>query len=247
MKKTISVLTSLFLLSACNTTKKEINNTKTVTIENKTEKESNTAEESVFQYGMFVASEKVDCQGVAPQKCFMVRASWETTWTVLYGEIEGFDYQPGYEYHLEVKRTTLNNPPADGSAYHYELVRIINKEKKKSDLRPEHEKPTFEGTWRLKKLNGKEVPNNEAYVFFQDQKMSAHSGCNTMSQLQFHQDKNKISFEDTNAPTTMMMCPEDHIEDEYFKTLLSIKKYQATNTVLKFYNKEGKLVLVFER
>lgn len=49
---------------------------------------------------MFVASKKLPCQGMTPQNCLVVRASWETVWTKFYDEIEGFNYQPGYEYHI---------------------------------------------------------------------------------------------------------------------------------------------------
>lgn len=43
-----------------------------------------------------------------------------------FGGIQGFDYVRGHEYELEVRKTTLANPPADGSNIAYELLKIIN-------------------------------------------------------------------------------------------------------------------------
>ncbi len=242
------VIVSIIVLSACNNKKESTTTANKEKLESKENMETDTAEH-VFQYGMFVASKKLPRQGMPEQKCLMVRAGWETVWTPLLGEIEGFDYKPGYEYHLEVKRTSLKNLPADGSAFRYELVRIINKEKKESDLRPEHEKPTFESTWNLKTLNGKDVSNYKAFVFFENNRMSAYSGCNTSTGIPFQQGKdNTLSFDDnSSSPTTLMGCPQGHIEDEYFKTLLTCKKYDATSRTLKLYNKEGEMILVFER
>lgn len=50
-------------------------------------------------------------------------------WTRWYGEISGFDYEPGYIYHLKVEKETIANPPADGSSIQYSLDKIVSKEK----------------------------------------------------------------------------------------------------------------------
>ncbi|WP_455587022.1 DUF4377 domain-containing protein [Bacteroides sp.] len=44
-----------------------------------------------------------------------------------FNEISGFTYQRGYEYNLQIERTTLANPPADGSMYNYRLVKEKSK------------------------------------------------------------------------------------------------------------------------
>ena len=40
-------------------------------------------------------------------------------------DIEGFTYEKGHRYKLKVKKTILANPPADGSAWKYELVEVL--------------------------------------------------------------------------------------------------------------------------
>ena len=41
---------------------------------------------------------------------------------VTFNQIEGFTFEPGYAYELQVERTTLGNPPADASRYTYKLI-----------------------------------------------------------------------------------------------------------------------------
>lgn len=52
-------------------------------------------------------------------------------WSLFYYEvsIEGFDYEPGYIYHLKVKKKKIKNPPMDGFSISYRLNRVMSKEK----------------------------------------------------------------------------------------------------------------------
>lgn len=79
---------------------------------------------------MWVADHQVDCTGVGPQKCLLVKLEGDTSWTYHYDGIEGFNYEPGYEYRLTIKRKKVRNPPADGSSIRYILVKIDEKIKK---------------------------------------------------------------------------------------------------------------------
>lgn len=44
-------------------------------------------------------------------------------------EIEGFEWERGYEYRLRVRKTVLGLPPADGTDTIYKLLSIISKTK----------------------------------------------------------------------------------------------------------------------
>ena len=67
----------------------------------------------------------VDCVGVAPQKCMMVRHDEASDWELFYSDIEGFDYEEGNSYRLSVRVTDVPDPPADSSSKRYELVSIL--------------------------------------------------------------------------------------------------------------------------
>lgn len=76
---------------------------------------------------LFVAPELSECVGVGPQTCMLVRESPGEDWRYFYGSIEGFEFEPGFFYELRVRRYRVGNPPADGSAFRYILLRIVSK------------------------------------------------------------------------------------------------------------------------
>lgn len=76
---------------------------------------------------LFVGSETKDCTGVAPMKCLQVREKSTDIWGNFYSNIEGFTYEPGFEYELTVRTEKVENVPADGASVRYILVREINK------------------------------------------------------------------------------------------------------------------------
>lgn len=76
-----------------------------------------------------VAPNTVACTGEAPQRCLLVRAPSDQAWTRFYGRIDGFTHEEGYRYRIEVDRQRVANPPADGSAFRYRLLRIVSRER----------------------------------------------------------------------------------------------------------------------
>ena len=74
-----------------------------------------------------VASARVPCQGAFPQECFIIRQLPDTNWTGFYDSIDGFDYEPGFEYTIRVARRAVRNPPADASSFVYRLLSILRK------------------------------------------------------------------------------------------------------------------------
>ncbi len=79
---------------------------------------------------IIVGPQTADCTGVAPMKCLQVKETPAGEWSNLYSNIEGFTYEPGYEYVLKIKTEKLANPPADGSSIRYTLIRQVSKTKK---------------------------------------------------------------------------------------------------------------------
>lgn len=62
-----------------------------------------------------------------PVECMLVKEDGRPEYSNLaFGGIEGFEYVHGHEYELKVRKTTLANPPADGSNIAYALLEIIN-------------------------------------------------------------------------------------------------------------------------
>lgn len=76
---------------------------------------------------LYVADHVVDCEGVFPQKCLLVRESPGDEWTYFYDGITGFTYEPGYSYTLLIKEKRIKNPPADASGIQYSLIKVLQK------------------------------------------------------------------------------------------------------------------------
>ena len=71
--------------------------------------------------------ELLDCVGVGPQKCMQVKTEPDADYQYFYDQIEGFDYEEGYEYELSVQVESVENPPADASSIKYTLIEIVDK------------------------------------------------------------------------------------------------------------------------
>jgi heat shock protein HslJ len=76
---------------------------------------------------LYIGPEMVDCEGEGPMKCLLVKFEDDGEWSLFYGNIENFEFEPGFEYELEVTQTELENPPAGGLSIQTELVRVVSK------------------------------------------------------------------------------------------------------------------------
>lgn len=76
------------------------------------------------------------------QPVLLVKANDDTSWRAVYEGIEGFDYEPGYEYKLRIKAKQLAEPPQDASSVRYSLLELISKTPARSNI-PDSYYPTF--------------------------------------------------------------------------------------------------------
>jgi len=76
---------------------------------------------------IWVAHRRVDCIGVKPQKCYLIKSTQYEDWRFWYGEIEGFDFEEGYAYEIQVLERRIEDPPADAADVQLELVEVLLK------------------------------------------------------------------------------------------------------------------------
>jgi len=74
---------------------------------------------------LYVDSKLVDCVGVGPQQCMLIKQDPDSEWQMFYDTIEGFDFQEGANYQLNVTITEIKNPPADSSSLKYTLIETL--------------------------------------------------------------------------------------------------------------------------
>jgi heat shock protein HslJ len=80
------------------------------------------------QMTLYFGPERVPCEGEGPQQCYQVREDPEGEWQLFYQEIDGFEWEPGYNYELQVNIYQVDNPPAGVSSLRYELIEVISKD-----------------------------------------------------------------------------------------------------------------------
>lgn len=74
---------------------------------------------------LWVAAEKRECMAVGPTECMQIRLDPDEDWQLFYGEIVGFDYQPGQVYQVEVSEVMIPDPPADAPDRQWVLRQVI--------------------------------------------------------------------------------------------------------------------------
>ena len=202
-------------------------------------------EESSNIKTFYVGAEQVDCVGVGPQKCLLVKENVEDEYTYFYDNIGGFDWEAGYEYELLVSVTDIENPPADGSSLSYELVELVSKTAVESTT-------SLSGTkWSLFQLivGGDAVAPapDGANVFFQieEDRISGSSGCNLFNGAVMTVDDKSLSF----GPliTTRKACEEElmNFESGVLAHMQQVSSYQLNGRSLELFDADGLLLATF--
>lgn len=207
---------------------------------NSTEK----AEETI----LYVNSSKVDCTGVGKMKCLQTQESVTlkpNDWKNFYGNIEGFEFEPGYIYKLAVKKEKLDpaTVPADASTLKYSLVKVIEKNK--------DEKMRLNDTWALKSINNEAI-DSETFqkqpileIQLNKMKIFGNDGCNNMFGSIKSLNENNITFGALGG--TKMACPNMEISSKYTSALGKTKTYKIDDLQLYFYDADGNELLRFEK
>lgn len=200
---------------------------------------------------LFVGPELVECTGVAPQMCMQVRNSPDEDYQFFYNQIDGFTFEPGYEYELLVEVSPVANPPADGSSLSYRLVEVVSQTAVESaDMT---DMPALEGTrWVLTSLlntAGETVDvtgEAEVTATFENGSVSGNAGCNTFSGG-YTADGNTLTV--GALASTMMACFPDEVmmqETEYLNNLQAAATYMIQDTQMMIANADGTVTLTFE-
>ena len=190
---------------------------------------------------IYVGPRQVDCVGVAPQKCLLVKENPDDDWTMYYDRIEGFDYEPGYEYELRIVEEEVENPPADASSIRWTLVEVVSKTR------------SLEGTiWVLESyLNSEGVlvgplPDSQVTAVFQDGQIGGNASCNSyFGSYEADADGNLTIGA---LGMTEMFCQIDELmvqEGDYLAALSSAASYLITEDNLQIEDADGKEILVF--
>jgi heat shock protein HslJ len=203
------------------------------------------SEAGVETMTLYVGPNLEPCVGVAPQTCMLVKENPDDEYSLFYGQIEGFEFEPGFEYELSVERTTIPNPPADASAFSWKLVEVVSKVAVEPIA-------ALEGvTWELVAYVDsagnltQSLPEAPATLTLQDGQATGVTGCNNYFGT-YAIDGEKLVIQPMGS--TMMACPEPQMAQEqaYIAALSSVASYTIVGNQLQLANADGDVVLVFE-
>ncbi|MBL0883624.1 MAG: DUF4377 domain-containing protein [Chitinophagaceae bacterium] len=195
----------------------------------------------------YVADTKGNCYGVGKGLCLQVKEKPDEPYALFYSGIEGFSYEEGYHYKLEVMRVKKERPPADGSAYNYYLINILNKERSKNyTLKniPIPDQLSFSlvrisKSGKMEMIDNMLVPN----ISFDKKngRISGKAGCNRyFGKVSFDQQRIFIS----GVGSTQMACTDMEIESLYLKHLTAVNRYQLSGNNLQLF-RDQELLLQF--
>jgi len=202
------------------------------------------SEPSPTEKTVFVGPVMVDCEGEGPQKCMLVKEYFDDPYMLFYNQIEGFEYQEGFDYELRIQEQVVENPPAGGSSIRWILLEQISK--------TEVGAAPIKGTlWSLESyLNNQEelvnvLPGTEITAAFEDEQVSGIAGCNQYFGA-YTSEGNTLEI--TVIGFTEMYCAPVEVmeqEGEYFSTLESAASYQVVADRLEISNSASETILVF--
>lgn len=209
----------------------------------------NETKEKMPETILFINSAKVDCSRVGKMKCLQIQEYDTVTngWKNFYGNIQGFEYEPGYIYKISVKKEELDpaTVPADASSIKYSLVEIIEKY---IDM-----KLALDKVWIAKSINEKlvDIPqdadkDNDLVLSIDtvEMKILGYDGCNNFHG-NFELLDNSISFQSIGS--TEMMCSNMELPSSYMTALENTKTFKLEDENLFFYDTNEKEILRFAK
>ena len=187
---------------------------------------------------IYIADHLVDCVGVAPQKCMLVKEKIVDEWTTFYDQIEGFEYEEGYEYLLNVNIKTIKNPPADGSSLKYTLIEVFEKKKTEKQI-------TLNNKWKVISMQGIDDLKIQPTIQFDanENKVSGFAGCNNYFG-NYDAKTNKFDF--SKMGMTRKICPDMTVENTFVNNLKTTSYYKIEREQLSFYNANNEQIITCE-
>ncbi len=184
---------------------------------------------------LYVGAETVDCVGVAPQQCLLVKEDPNADYTFFYDSIAGFEWEAGYEYELLVSVTEVMEPLQDASSLQYKLVQIVNKTEVAMS-----ENSLTDTVWQWVRfqdgadLNNIEVDNPASYTiqFMADGTYAIQADCNSGSGG-YSVDGSSIVIQP--GPMTLAACGAESLDSTFLSRLGDVVTF--------VFDDEGNLVL----
>jgi heat shock protein HslJ len=192
---------------------------------------------------IFVAPTLADCMGMTPQKCYQVKDSADADYALSSIPIEGFKFEVGFVYELEIEVTPVENPPADAPSETWRLLEVVNTERAREGNLwglDSYVNADGDSVDALDALAGSEVT-----LEFIGDRFVGDAGCNSYGGSYSVDGE---SLEMSGAVSTMMACADDDVmsqETAFLSALSGVASYQIADDQLQLLNADGATVVTF--
>ena len=167
-----------------------------------------------------------------------VREKGAKDWVLLSEKIDGFEYEEGYNYVLDITVEKVKEAAANTSPFKYTLVKVLSKTKDETVAK--NSKGMLEGRFKLVQVKDVklETDTNTYIVFSNDlKKASGYAGCNRFYSL-YELSGSTITFKPVVA--TKMYCMDKmELEKKTFQALSAVHTFELENDVLILQDKTG--------
>jgi heat shock protein HslJ len=196
----------------------------------------------VLEKTIVVGPLKILCVGMGPQECLLIKESPRDPWRAYYSEIDGFYYEEGFIYQLRVAAVRRDNPPADASAFTYQMLEQISKNVDTYGGAGVIEDLLTNRTWRLDAFTDGSFEEaamlspEVTLEFTRDGAMRGAAGCNQyFGEYRIQQNKALLV---SGVGATRMSCPEESVnqqETRYLEALEKTVRIDVGLNVLRLY------------
>ena len=194
---------------------------------------------------LYISPEMVPCVGVAPQMCLQVKENPnEKNYTYFYDSIEGFCYNPGFEYAIDVREEPVINPPADASSKKWILGEVITKTGNVTAS-------MLQGVnWHLDSYLNKEaeivciLDGTEITALFESERVTGNAGCDSYG-AQYAVEGENLTI--SGIVSTLMFCegPVSEQETDYLSNLERAVSYNVSGSLLKIMDANQSVMLKY--
>ena len=167
-----------------------------------------------------------------------VREKGAKDWVLLSEKIEGFEYEEGYNYVLDITVEKVKEATDKASQLKYTLVKVLSKTKDETVAKKGNGK--LNGRFKLVQVDDVKLEaTTNTYIVFSDdlKKASGYAGCNRFYSF-YELSGNTIAFKPVVA--TKMYCMDKmELEKKTFQTLSAVHAFELENDVLILHDKSG--------
>jgi len=197
----------------------------------------------------WINSLKVPCVGAGPMHCLQIQKNEmidPKAWSSFYGNIKGFEFEPGYLYKILVNEKQLSpeEVPADAPSVEYTLVKVLKKVQDKRLI--------LNDTWMLKGMEGNPLDRYPGYENLEspqieikvvEMQYAGSDGCNRVIGGLIAVDESEIKF--GVGAGTRKACPNMEIPDRFNRLIQQVKSYRVERGHLFLFDADGKELFEF--